>query len=247
MTINYHNDSFDLLKIGKRFTTDSQQHSEKELIIDELLPESVKEFIKLHEFYNWYWKNKWSTKTHELLEFYSNNDLFWITTLNISEKIIDEKTGKSLIEFGQENQGNFLLAFEFDTNNPDPSVYINDSSNNWNLYFQTFSDFVYCQIFEWQFKLGFLPGWETELGYYETSDLSSPEEILLLREKFKEGPSNEYIWEDHSIRITRFYNSDSERVIAYEVNDKISIEVFGIDHSITKQFFKKVMKILDIK
>jgi len=184
---------------------------------------------------------------NELLEFYSSSEWFWITVLDTNEIEFVLKNGISLIEFGQENQGNFLLAFEFDSKKPDPPVYISDFLGNWNLYFQSFSEFVFSQIFDWQFRLDFLPDWQKDMSYYETSKLKSIKDILSLRERFKEGPSNEYIWEEYSTRVTRFYNSDFERVIVYEANDEISLEVLCINKLTTKQFFKKVKKILEIK
>ncbi len=231
-----------MLAVDKRFNHKLDSNKKLELEYDERLPAAVLEWAKLHEALQWKWRNSWMNQDGEILEYYSNNDHFWLTDLSISNAFTIPSLNKTLIEFGQENQGNFKLAFEYQTGLDNPQVYINDIPTGWNLYARSFSDFVFTQIFDWQFRLENLPEWETEIGYYEMLDIKNIDDIEIYLRHLRPEVSNEYTWMGDENRMRRYSKSDYERLILYGTDDDCSLEIFGADKMTTRNFFEEVKR-----
>jgi hypothetical protein len=87
-------------------------------------------------------------------QWYARGDVMQLT--NLQDDLIElarlkliTHEGCSLLEFMNENQGVCKWAVEIDST-PNPRVLINYDKRGWEPYCETFSDAIFCQLWDWQ-------------------------------------------------------------------------------------------------
>jgi len=112
---------------------------------------------------------------------------------------LDASREPRVIPFLNENQGVCRWAFEL--TGDDPQVVVSVDRGPWVSTRCSFSQFVWCQVFDWETT------WSEdmrELG----GDPPDERALRFLRDHFREGPSN-YVW---GSAITRRFYSDRVRI-----------------------------------
>jgi hypothetical protein len=218
----YHHKTIEILKTDKRFKTEQSEKCilENPKTISEL-PQAVWEWICLQNQPQW----RWGENKDQILRFYSNDDHFWINEQliwkeNEEGSFLDE--GLKIVDFATENQNNFLLGIVWN-GNPDPAVMYTDyQEQRWVTYTNSFSEFIYIQIFDWQFKLsGKHPNWRKEIDEYGYIELKNTSDALeKFNHSYKKEPSNQYFWENEDIKVYRYSVNKTQRLIVYTSNQK---------------------------
>ncbi|HAI77345.1 MAG TPA: hypothetical protein DCM08_14010 [Microscillaceae bacterium] len=229
----YHQKTLELLKIDKRFPVDLCEN----LIASSpnpypAIPQAVWEWICLQNQPAWQWGASEERKEN-ILRFYSNDDHFWINEHLIWEANEEGSfvyEGLKIVDFATENQNNFLLGIVAD-GHPDPQVMYTDyQEKRWVPYVHSFSDFIYAQIFDWQFKLtGKRPYWRKEIDHYGYFKLKyDPMVYENLNQRYTIEPSSQLFWEEEDIQICRYSIKKTQRLVVYSSNrkDYMGIEVY---------------------
>ncbi len=244
MIFEYHQEAFDLLKIDNRFSTEPVSEIPRDFNARfNDFPSSVKEWLHLQYTHDWWWKNNYMEEPAEILEFYSNNDPFFLSKTDISNKFKTKDEKLNFISFSHENQGNYTLAFEVQDGLENPPVYISENNDKWNLYFNSFSEYVYSQIFDYQFLLMLLPDWQTEFGYSESIEIKNDEQLQKIIDDLIPGPSNQIsLFGEPLTYIFRYFKTEKSRLIIYKHESKYSGEVYGINALEINKFHKEISR-----
>lgn len=160
----------------------------------------------------------------QLLEKYSNSDNFFF-----GDEIVTTPEGVKGLEFHQENQGNFIMIVALEQGDDPPVLFAWLDRPPWIVYAKKFSDYVFAQIFEWQYKLEFDPdtdeGW---ICYTGDIDLKTSKCLSTLRDRFEEVTTTNFIVDDEYYTVYRFWKSLLERISVIMIPDgTVSIEISG--------------------
>jgi hypothetical protein len=105
----------------------------------------------------------------DLLHRFSNSDDFWFTPRE--EDFLSTDKGEILL-FSRESQGNFELGVLVSTSKVDPPVLFSDyRRDRWTQYCSRFTDALFTQIFDYQFRIFLDQNGNPEVDYYETLDV----------------------------------------------------------------------------
>lgn len=161
----------------------------------------------------------------KILEKYSNNDWFHFG----ESDIVTTPEGIKGLEFHQENQGNFTMIVALEQGDDPPVLFAWIEQPPWIVCTEKFSDFVFSQIFDWQHKLKFDPDSdEAWIGYTGNIDLKTSKCLSILRERFEELTTTNYLIDDESYIVYRFWKSLQERIyVMIKPDGKASIEISG--------------------
>lgn len=118
-----------------------------------------------------------------LKEWYARPDAVTLASrqdcLHSLEKIgLIKFDGKSYLHFMTENQGVCIWATEIDSL-PDPPVLVNVDNHGWKPYSSSFSDAIFCQIWDWQ---------DYPISAYADADTLKAEELSVLQNLFQALP-----------------------------------------------------------
>lgn len=241
MQIQYHQKSLRLLELDKRFNTQVQNIPEITVKNPNKLPESVYEWAILHHHLGWAWKDEWMKAPEDILHFYSIGDFFWYNhqftkAIDFDDPDVETYAYKNqvLIPFATENQNNFYLAYILD-GSPDPTVFYSAyHREQWVPYTRSFSDFVFAQIYDWQFQIDFLPNWEKEIGLYKSLDFESKEQYETLLADCTREPSTYYYWNGQEGETHRFSFNPEERIVVFVYDNRISAQIMALDFARAK-------------
>ncbi|MCU0542953.1 MAG: hypothetical protein MUE44_12265 [Oscillatoriaceae cyanobacterium Prado104] len=161
----------------------------------------------------------------ELLERYSNDDRFHFG----ESEIVTTPEGVKGLWFHQENQGNFTMIVALDRGDDPPVLYSDIGQPPWIVYTEKFSDFVFAQIFDWQYKLEFdTESDEKWIVYTGNIDLKTSKRVSILRDLFEELVTTNFIIDDEPFTVYRFWKSLQERISVIIIPDgTASIEISG--------------------
>jgi hypothetical protein len=173
-----------------------------------------------------------------LLKLFSNMDCFYLS----SPKIRVDNTWGLCAEFMSENQNNFDLAVVLD-GSEDPCVIFKWLDGRCMQYASSFSDYVFAQIFDWQFSLEELePAQVEEAGMMDrlhpqqsrekTFEVHYSEELLArLLLIPNRGSTTSYYIDDQSYTEHRFWTLPDARLrlIINESQGKALVHVFGTE------------------
>jgi hypothetical protein len=173
---------------------------------------SLSEFKRqLPEAYK-YWAS--APRAAEILHQYSNTDNFWFTP-KVND-IVSTDAGDVLL-FSRESQGNFQLGVLLDSDESDPPVYYSDfHENRWTLFCERFSEAIFTQIFDWQYRLKFDERWgEWQIDYYKHIPIPFRDNTLpSLCEWYTQHPTTHWFFETPFDTTTwRFSTPDDERIL----------------------------------
>lgn len=154
-----------------------------------------------------------SSEAADLLHKYSNTDKFWFKPRD--KDIVSTAAGEILL-FNRESQGNFELGVLLDSVESDPPVLYSDfRGSRWTQYCDRFTDAIYTQIFDWQYRLVFDDEWGADIDYYETVDVPFRHDTLAaLRSAYTEHPQTHWFMETPDDATTwRFSTPAGERIL----------------------------------
>lgn len=110
-----------------------------------------------------------------------------------------------------------MLAVLITEGSDDPPVVFSDyRRNRWTRYCDRFTDALFTQFFDWQFRLCFDEHDMPEIDYYEEFDCQLPsEEVLVkLRDRYREYPATHSFMETEVDATTwRFSTANGERIL----------------------------------
>ncbi len=191
-----------------------ERFNEIRAMVDEPLSfgtQSVPEFArKLPDAYM-YWAS--SSEAASVLHKFSNTDKFWFSPND--DDVVSTADGDILL-FCRESQGNFELGVLLDAADADPPVLYSDfRGERWTQYCDRFTDAIFTQIFDWQYRLAFDEKWGAEIDYYETVDVPFRDDTLAaLRDAYTEHPKSHWFMETPRDATTwRFSTPDDERIL----------------------------------
>ncbi len=210
----YHNRTLELLGI-----TSDNLEAEIPLMEwaknhDVILPESYLEWAKIDR--------------SDILAKYSNQDNFYIHEPSI-ENIAGDRRG---LLFCQENQGCFDLIVMLDEGE-DPPVLMSFGveEDDWFQYSQSFSDAVFCRIFDWQYALDFSGDWP-EMAYYAHFIVHPNHGIAKFIPQCREFPQTQIIYESTRWIENRLLLQNGIRVIISEYDESAQIAIHGLSRDL---------------
>jgi hypothetical protein len=166
-----------------------------------------------------------------LLYKYSNQDNFWF-----DPRGLEDYEGIRGIAFHQENQGNFTVVIPVDQGD-DPPVYFGwVDSPPWVECAKSFSDYLYAQIFDCQYKLAFEEDGYPYITDYVSIELRSDRCLVKFREWYEEVVTTQFEIEGTHYTQYRFLKSPKERIIVSVVKGTsgCSLQITG-DKNLTSQ------------
>ena len=226
MKLDYHSRTLELLEAGPlvRFAESAELTAwERENGI--VLPPSYREWCKL-------------TIGEPALRFFSNMDSFFLTSPRLRE---DEEFG-TCVEFMRENQGNYELAIALDSSDDPPVVY-SWCAGKRVRHAATFSDYVFTQIFDWQFKIedieaqgvaieGITDRYDPRAGRENTIQIGSVDDLREVAALFpNRGPTTTYYVEGDRYSEDRYWGSNDQRLrlIANHTDGTTLLTLFGTE------------------
>jgi hypothetical protein len=173
-----------------------------------------------------------------LLKLFSNMDRFYLA----SPKIRVDNTWGLCAEFMSENQSNFDLAVVLD-GSEDPCVIFTSFDGKCRQYTQHFSDYVFAQIFDWQFRLeevdpiqvegaGMMDRLHPQQSRAKMFEVRYTEDLLdQLSIIPNRGPTTSYNTDDQFYTEHRFWRLPDARLLLTinESLDTALIQVFGTE------------------
>ena len=153
---------------------------------------------------------------------FSNSDNF----SDLEAKLFTLEAGKRGLSFATESQGNFDLVCLLDGTDDPPVLFGWLGQEPWVKYAETFSDAIFCQVFDWQYKLDFR-GDVPEIAYDSCFLLDSEGSIDSLAEKNDTLPSLRFEIEGVSYLSRRFALNHSTRAVTEESPGSYSVTVTG--------------------
>jgi hypothetical protein len=145
-----------------------------------------------------------------LLRKFSNDDWFWFD----EPTIVVTPDGVRGLAFNTENQNNFDRIVALDADDDPPVLYAWVGEPPWIRNAERFSDAVYAQIFDWQYKLEFKsddPSYK-EIDYTGSISLPAASRCVdVFRRCYEETVTTRYMVDDASCTEYRFLKSPLER------------------------------------
>lgn len=170
---------------------------------------------------------EWATfDDGSLLTKYSNDDWFWFD----SPEVVVTPNGVRGLRFHSENQNNFDRLITLD-HGDDPSVLFAWLGRPpWVTNAERFSDAVFSQVFDWQFRLEFKPDDPNykEIACTREIHLKTDGCIPLLRHHYEESVTTRLIVEDDYYTEYRFLGPQAQRLTVTVANGRsTTISVTG--------------------
>jgi hypothetical protein len=177
---------------------------------DVVLPESYLEWAKID--------------LSDILTKYSNQDNFYIHKPSIK----NIAGGRRGILFCRENQGNFDLIVMLDEGD-DPPVLMSfgGEDERWFQYSKSFSDAIFCQIFDWQYALDFSGDWP-EIAYSSDFIVQPNHGIAKFIPQCQGLPQTQIVYESTRSIEHRLSLQNGIRVIITEYNEAAQITIYGL-------------------
>lgn len=216
--MNYHRPTLDLLAVDGPFHTHP---------VDDLLSWAAEQGMVLPAAYL-----EWaSIDRGALLSKYSNDDWFCFE----SPELVTTPAGECGLNFETENQGNYDKIVLLDHGENPPVLFRWVGEAAWVRHAASFSECVYAQVFDWQYRLEFNqadPSYK-EIAYYGSIKLASARSIDLLRDQFTETVSTRFIIEGCRYTVYRFYRTLEARITAtLEEGGGVRIDVTGAEEKV---------------
>ncbi len=224
--MHYHNAIIDLLGISKHIQSSPRQElADWERQHGVFLPTAYREWCELNV-------------GEALLRLFSNMDQFYL----MSPDLRRDSIWGQYAQFMSENQNNFELAILLD-GTPDPAVIFSWLDGKRVQYTLRFSDYVFVQLFDWQFQLE-----DADLDLLNSSAMTDLFNPVLHREKTFEvhysddilvqlsdlpnrGPSNTFYIKDETYVEHRFWTSSDARlrILIKESQETALVHTFGTE------------------
>ena len=213
--------------MNKRFDTIQDMLEEPLNFGKKTVPKAKRELPKA--YIEWASSPEASTILHK----YSNTDKFWFKP---TKKDIVSTDAGDIVLFTRESQGNFSMGVLLDTGNPDPPVMYSDyHAERWIQHCERFSDALFAQIFDWQYRLCFDEDGYAEIDFSKTFNVKSCDDTLAgLRDAYTEHPATQWFFEtDQDSTVWRFSTPEGERILlsldpgSSKSTDKCWIEVLA--------------------
>lgn len=157
-----------------------------------------------------------------LLRKYSNDD--WFNFRGFDESaIVVTPDGVRALKYHTENQNNFDCAVVLDRGDGDPPVLFGWLGGPpWVTYAARFSDAVFAQVFDWQYRLEFRPDDPAYKEIAPTGEISLASDrcVRVLREQYEEAVSTRILADGRAYSEYRFHKSPELRVTVQVADDR---------------------------
>lgn len=159
-----------------------------------------------------------------ILRKYSNCDHFDFD----EPSVVQLDDGRSGLLFHKENQGNFSMLALLNEGDDPPVLFRWAGRAPWIEHSAKFSDFVFAQLFDWQYLLDF-SGDYPEMAYTGGFRISNKKCVDYFRENYTEEVATHVLIDDREYTTLRFYRRLDLRVNCgyYEENSECGIKITG--------------------
>lgn len=161
-----------------------------------------------------------------VLHKYSNDDWFWFD----EPELVVTPEGVRGLAFNSENQNNFDRIVVLDEGDDPPVLVAEIGKPPWVRNAARFSDALYAQVFDWQYWLEFDPDDPEYKEIMYTGDVSLPDDscLSLLRKRYEETVSTQFIWDGALHHQYRFIHSPTVRLtVAIDPKRSAHIQITG--------------------
>lgn len=163
---------------------------------------------------------------NNLLRKYSNDDWFYLD----NPDLVTTPSGMRALFFHSENQNNFNMYVALDSGDDPPVLYQEANNPRWLTYCERFSDYIFARIFDWQYLLVFDADdpENKDIAYTGDIELQNDRCISILRERFSQAVTTQYLVNDARIEEYRFWKSLRERMtVAVGADRRALITITG--------------------
>jgi hypothetical protein len=178
-----------------------------------------------------------------LLQKYSNDERFWFD----KPELVVTPEGVHGLLFNQENQGNFNRLVCLDQGDDPPVLFAWIGRPPWVKNADRFSDFVYAEVFDWQYWLEFKPDDSAykEIAYYGELNFKSDGCLASLRNRYEETVTTSFIADGARYTEYRFIKSPVLRLTVLSAADgSTNIRVTGRPMEAVKAFEAEMKSLL---